>query len=142
MTLSDDDRGFLEDFFDRHPEARGQFDRRMAMQQERQRAFDAMDLPELRQAAINSLTSAAELIGNAGQNATMPSDEWTAENRKTLAGYFLSMVESVDDENPGGINLSKWFDLFSIEETGDEGLQTAAYEAMAVYNAYLTRRSS
>jgi hypothetical protein len=140
VTSSDDFQRFQDDFFDRHPEAKALFAQRRAMEQERQQAFDDMDLPELREAAIAALTSAAEAIMNSNLSATTPSDSWTVENKKVLANNFLKMVENIDDnvERPGGMNLSKWFDFYPIEDQ----LQTIAYEAAEVYNAYLRRGSA
>ena len=99
-----------------------------------------MDLPELRDAAIAALTSAAAAIMDTDLSDTTPSDDWIVENRKALGGYFLTMVENID-QSPSGFDMGKWFDFFSIDERGQEDLQTAAHEAMIVYNEYVRRSS-
>jgi hypothetical protein len=145
VTVSDDEQRFLADFFARHPEAKALFDQRKATEQQRQQVFDAMDLPELREAAITSLTSAAGALMNSSQSSTMLSDDWTAKNKNALASYFLEMVENIEGEveNPGGINLAKWFDFYPLSEgIGHDELETVAYESAEVYNAYVRRQSS
>ena len=55
------------------------------------------------------------------------------------------MVENIDDEveNPGAINLAKWFDFYPLSEgAGHDELETIAYESAEVYNAYMRRRSA
>ena len=130
----------MDDLFERDPEAKASFDRRRAIAQQRQGTFDAMGLPELREAAIAELPSAAVAVTDSERSATAPSD-WIAKNRRTLASQILEMVENIDQDT-GTFDMGKWFDLFSIEEPGQEELQTVAHEAVAVYNEYLRRRSS
>jgi hypothetical protein len=143
--MSDDEQRFLADFFGRHPEAKALFDQRRAMEQQRQQVFDAMDLPELREAAITALTSAAEALMNSSHSSTILSDDWTAKNKNALANYLLKMVENIEGEveNPSGINLAKWFDFYPLSEgTGHDDLETVAYESAEIYNAYMRRQSS
>jgi hypothetical protein len=140
VTLSDDEQRVLQEAFDRHPEAKAEFDRRRAKEQERQALFDAMDLPELREASIGALTSAAGAISNPGPSVSVSSDDWTAENRRNLAAQLLNLAENIDDgvESRNSFNLSKWFDFLPIEDE----LQAVAYEAVAAYRAYLDRKLS
>ena len=76
MTESDDIERIL---FDRHPQVKARNDRQRAMELRRQRVFDAMDLAELREAAVAALTSAAEALMKSSQSSTMLSDDWTAK---------------------------------------------------------------
>lgn len=119
VTFSDGEQRFAQDFFDchpDHPEWKALWDRRKAEEQERQQVFDTMALPELREAAIAALASAAEIIMNTSVSDS--SDDWTTENRNNLASHFLKMAENIDDnvESSGNFNMSKWFDFFPIED--------------------------
>jgi hypothetical protein len=140
VTSSEEEQRLLRSVLDRHPDAKALIDQRKAKEPDRQQVFDAMDLPELREAAIAALTSAAEVIMNLDPTASASDDDWTAENRRNLAGHHLKMVESIDADVDirGSFNMAKWFDFFPIEDE----LETVAYEAAEVYTAYLKRKSS
>jgi hypothetical protein len=129
VTESDDIGRLLGDFFNRHPEVKAPMDRERALKQQRQQAYDAMDLPELREAAITSLTSAAETIMNTSLDTTLLSNGWTPENKAFLASYFLELVENIDVESLGGTNMAKWFDFSLSGGARQDDLQTVAYES-------------
>jgi hypothetical protein len=99
-----------------------------------------MDLEELREKAISSLTAAATTIAKASITPTMESNGWTVTERERLAHYFLELVEGIDLVE-SGTNMSKWFDFVLTDLTNEDEIMRTAYDTSRIYNAYVHRRS-
>lgn len=110
-----------------------------AMRREQLEAFDTLDLAQLREAAIASLTAAAAMA-NAPLTTAMLSHGWTQEEKDRLASFYLKLVDEIDTSGPGSINMGKWFDFTEITPYVEDELKSAAFDASEAYNAYVRRR--
>jgi hypothetical protein len=122
------------------PHAMASVAQMIAKERERQDAYDAMALSDLREAAMTSLTAAAATIRNTKLMAKMRHNGWTKDEADRLGDYFLKLVDNIDNTGPNSqTNMAKWFDFSEITFKADDELKSVAYGASEVYNAYVRR---
>jgi hypothetical protein len=114
--------------------------RERAAIEQRRVQIAAMDLPTLREAAMDRLRASAACIRSVELTDELLSHGWTTFETERLATKLESLASNIEAIRPSSTtNMSRVFDDIGVRGKGSDVIQDTALECTAFYNEYVRR---